>query len=83
MAIYLSSFSCEIREVHLSQKPLEMIKLSPKGTVPVLLLPTFASGTLPWPDSVIISEPTPVVIARSEPFTVVVLSYTLEPVTFN
>ncbi len=40
MAIYLSSFSCEIREVHLSQKPLEMIKLSPKGTVPVLLLPT-------------------------------------------
>lgn len=40
MAIYLSSFSCEIREVHLSQKPSEMIKLSPKGTVPVLLLPT-------------------------------------------
>ena len=40
MAICLSRFSCEMREVYLSQKPSEMIKLSPKGTVPVLLLPT-------------------------------------------
>ena len=40
MAICLSRFSCEMREVHLSQKPSEMIKISPKGTVPVLLLPT-------------------------------------------
>ena len=39
IAILLSRFSCELREVVLSKKPVEMIRLSSKATVPVLLLP--------------------------------------------
>lgn len=38
MALYLSDISCELREVSLKNKPPSMIKLSPKGTVPVMLL---------------------------------------------
>ena len=38
MAIFSSQIICEYREVKLAFKPLEMLKLSKKGTVPVLLL---------------------------------------------
>ena len=38
MAIKLCDIKCEIREVRLSNKPDQMIKQSPKGTVPVLVL---------------------------------------------
>ena len=36
MAFYLSNLKCEIREVSLRNKPKEMIRISPKATVPVL-----------------------------------------------
>ncbi|WP_340317072.1 glutathione S-transferase [Rhizorhabdus argentea] len=39
MALIVSGTICELREVKLSAKPPEMLALSPKGTVPVLLLP--------------------------------------------
>ncbi len=39
MAIALSQVKVELREIKLSNKPLEMLKASPKGTVPVLVLP--------------------------------------------
>lgn len=39
MAIASSGQSCSLREVVLSNKPREMILISPKGTVPVILLP--------------------------------------------
>ena len=38
MAIHTSQIKCELREVLLRNKPKEMIDISPKGTVPVLLL---------------------------------------------
>ena len=38
MAIILSSVECELREVLLKNKPQAMLKISPKGTVPVLQL---------------------------------------------
>jgi glutathione S-transferase len=38
MALLLSGIVCEIREVKLSAKPFEMIAVSPKATVPVLVL---------------------------------------------
>ncbi len=38
MAIKLCDIKCEIREVRLNNKPDQMIKKSPKGTVPVLVL---------------------------------------------
>jgi len=38
MAIYLADIECELREVYLKNKPIEMLKISPKGTVPVLQL---------------------------------------------
>ncbi len=38
MAIYVNRISCELREVKLSNKPREMLLISPKGTVPVLQL---------------------------------------------
>jgi len=38
MALYSSGQTCELREVLLRDKPLEMIEQSPKATVPVLLL---------------------------------------------
>ena len=40
LALYFSGQTCELREVVLRNKPAEMIELSPKATVPVLLLET-------------------------------------------
>lgn len=37
MAIFLTDTICEIREVKLSHKPLSMLEVSNKGTVPVLI----------------------------------------------
>lgn len=39
MALFASGQRCEIREVKLSAKPLELAAASPKATVPVLCLP--------------------------------------------
>ena len=39
LAILVSQVPCEIREVALGCKPTEMLAASPKGTVPVLVLP--------------------------------------------
>ncbi len=39
MALIASGIACEIREVKLRNKPPEMLIASPKGTVPVLVLP--------------------------------------------
>ena len=41
MAIAVSGQNCELREVVLRSKPAEMIRASPKGTVPVLVLSEF------------------------------------------
>ncbi len=38
-ALISSKIQCEVREILLSDKPQQMLKISPKGTVPVLLLP--------------------------------------------
>ncbi len=38
MAIAVSEFNCELRELILKDKPDAMLKASPKGTVPVLVL---------------------------------------------
>ncbi|UUZ66064.1 glutathione S-transferase [Polaromonas sp. P1-6] len=40
LAIAVSSQRCELREVVLKSKPPEMLAASPKGTVPVLVLPS-------------------------------------------
>ena len=37
MAILKSGFTCRLREVNLRDKPKEMIAVSPKGTVPVMV----------------------------------------------
>ena len=39
MALWISGTRCELREVKLANKPAEMLEASPKGTVPVLVLP--------------------------------------------
>lgn len=39
-ALISAQIQCEVREIALSSKPQEMLTISPKGTVPVLLLPT-------------------------------------------
>lgn len=39
MAVAISGISVELREVVLREKPPEMLKASPKATVPVLILP--------------------------------------------
>ena len=39
LALHISGLQLELREVSLKSKPPEMLALSPKGTVPVLLLP--------------------------------------------
>lgn len=39
LALVFSGTRCELREVKLSNKPQAMLAVSPKGTVPVLLLP--------------------------------------------
>jgi glutathione S-transferase len=38
LALCLNQRQCEVREIKLSDKPLDMIKRSSKGTVPVLIL---------------------------------------------
>ena len=38
MAIALSTNKCQIREVDLRDRPVHLLEISPKGTVPVLLL---------------------------------------------
>ncbi|MDA0708409.1 MAG: glutathione S-transferase [Proteobacteria bacterium] len=40
LALYGCQIKCELREVVLRDKPNEMIKISPKATVPVLLTPS-------------------------------------------
>ncbi len=39
MALYKAGKTVELREVDLKSKPAEMLKASPKGSVPVLILP--------------------------------------------
>jgi glutathione S-transferase len=39
LALAVSGSRCELREIKLSAKPAEMLAASPKGTVPVLVLP--------------------------------------------
>jgi glutathione S-transferase len=39
LALLVSGTVCELREVKLSAKPAEMLGASPKGTVPVIVLP--------------------------------------------
>ena len=39
IVLKLAGIRCELREVVLRDKPTEMLKVSPKGTVPVLVLP--------------------------------------------
>jgi glutathione S-transferase len=39
MALKLASIDVEIREISLREKPSHMLQVSPKGTVPVLILP--------------------------------------------
>ena len=39
MSLYKAGFIIELREVDLKNKPEQMLKASPKGTVPVLILP--------------------------------------------
>ena len=38
MALQLAGIKCELREVRLNNKPEHMLEVSPKGTVPVLVL---------------------------------------------
>ena len=38
MALKLANIKCELREVRLNNKPNHMLEVSPKGTVPVLIL---------------------------------------------
>jgi glutathione S-transferase len=38
MALKLANLQCELREVELKNKPAEMLQISPKGTVPILVL---------------------------------------------
>jgi hypothetical protein len=37
LSLILSNTSCEIREILLRDKPKEMLKISPKGTVPIFI----------------------------------------------
>ena len=39
LAIEVSGFLCELREIVLRDKAPELLQVSPKGTVPVLVLP--------------------------------------------
>jgi len=38
-ALLTKKIQCEVREILLSKKPQQLFKVSPKGTVPVLILP--------------------------------------------
>lgn len=42
LALLASATVCELREVALAHKPVELLQASPKGTVPVLVLPNGA-----------------------------------------
>jgi glutaredoxin len=44
-AVVASGVAVELREIVLRDKPAAMLAASPKGTVPVLVLPTAASST--------------------------------------
>lgn len=39
MCLYKAGFTIELREIELKNKPVQMLQASPKGTVPVLILP--------------------------------------------
>ena len=39
LALQASGMEVELREIELKSKPAEMLRASPKGTVPVLVLP--------------------------------------------
>lgn len=39
LALYVSGVSVELREITLRDKPSHLLEISPKGTIPVLLLP--------------------------------------------
>ena len=39
LALAYAGFTCELREIKLRDKPQAMLEVSPKGTVPVLVLP--------------------------------------------
>ncbi len=39
MTLFYARVQCEAREIKLSHKPPQMLEISPKGTVPVLILP--------------------------------------------
>lgn len=39
LAIYIADIAVELREISLRDKPTHMLQVSPKGTVPVLVLP--------------------------------------------
>lgn len=39
MALYKAGITAELREVDLKNKPLSLLETSPKGTVPVIILP--------------------------------------------
>ena len=38
LALKLANIQCELREVRLNNKPKHMLEVSPKGTVPILIL---------------------------------------------
>jgi len=46
LALYASGITCELREVVLRDKPDEMLEISPKATVPVLLIPKTGQNML-------------------------------------
>ena len=61
MALAASEVTVELREVKLQSKPREMLEASPKGTVPILVLP----------DGLVIEESLDIMawtIGRQEPF---------------
>lgn len=39
LALHAAQYACELREVELRSKPAQLLQVSPKGTVPVLVLP--------------------------------------------
>ena len=39
MSLELCKIDVCLREINLSDKPIEMLQISPKGTVPILVLP--------------------------------------------
>jgi glutathione S-transferase len=79
MALLVSGVVCELREVKLSDKPAELIALSPKGTVPVLLTPDAkvidqSLDIMHWalaasdPENWLESADDPLIVANDGPF---------------